>query len=76
MVRLDFFSGASERWKTDAKIRARRVIAEHADDPIGYVQRRIELSRFGTFERRRWNYIRKLVTRDVERERVKPLASA
>lgn len=74
----DHFSGASERWRADARIRARRVLGEHASDPAGYAQKRIDRSRFGTFERRRWTYIRKLLLRYMKEEaqRREPLSPA
>ena len=61
MARWDYFTGASERWRTDAKVRARRVIGEHADDPVAYADKRLKMSAFGSFQRRRWSYIRRLV---------------
>lgn len=61
MSHWDFFTGAPRHWRTEAKIRARRVIGEHADDPVGYVDKRLQLSHFASFQRRRWSYIRKLV---------------
>lgn len=61
MSRWDYFTGATRHWRTEAKIRARRVIGEHPADPIGYVDKRIQLSGVASFQRRRWSYIRKLV---------------
>lgn len=71
---FDYYSGAESGWRTEAKIRARRVMGEQADDPIGYVDKRIGLTRFGAFERRRWGYIRKLVVQyvDEEQKRLSP----
>lgn len=66
MKRFNYFSGASDRWRTDAKTRARRVISQHGDDALGYVQKRIDRSKFGTFERRRWTYIRKLLRAEAQ----------
>ncbi|WBH16728.1 hypothetical protein [Sphingomonas radiodurans] len=78
MPRLDYFTGASERWQTDARVRARRVLGEHADDPIGYAQKRIDRSRFGTFERRRWVFIRKVLVKAVQEQAlpIEPLGQA
>jgi hypothetical protein len=78
MRRLDYFSGASERWRVDAKVRARRVIVEHAEDPLGYVRKRLDRSRFGTFERRRWTFIQKVLLELAEEQtrRPEPLSPA
>ncbi|WP_085809610.1 hypothetical protein [Sphingomonas sp. TZW2008] len=73
-MRLDYFTGASDRWRTEAKIRARQVIGDHADDPMGYVDRRLGIARFGSFEQRRWRYIRTLIAahREAEARRLAP----
>jgi hypothetical protein len=71
MRRFDYFSGASERWRVDAKARARRVIVEHADDPLGYVQKRLARTSFGTFERRRWTFIQKVLL-EIAEQRAHP----
>ncbi|OWK32582.1 hypothetical protein SPMU_09170 [Sphingomonas mucosissima] len=71
---FDYFTGATSGWRTEAKIRARRVMGEQVDDPIGYVDKRLTLVRVGSFERRRWAYIRTLVVRFVaeEEQRLRP----
>lgn len=71
---FDYFAGATSGWRTEAKIRARRVMGEQVDDPIGYVDRRLSLVRFGSFERRRWAFIRTLVVRFMaeEEQRLRP----
>lgn len=71
---FDYYFGAESGWRTEAKIRARRVMGEQAEDPLGYVDKRIAAARFGAFERRRWGYIRKLVIQYIaeERERLRP----
>lgn len=61
MLKLDYFRGANERWRTDAAMRARRVRVDHPDDAVHYAQRRIEAAKFGSFERRRWQYIKRLL---------------
>jgi hypothetical protein len=63
MSRWDHFSAAGERWRTDAAMRARRVLADHPEDAGAYVEKRLKLAKFGTFERRRWKYIRALLSR-------------
>lgn len=72
---FDYFLGAPSGWRTEAKIRARQVLGEQADDPIGYVDKRLALVRWGSFERRRWDYIRKLINRYLaeEEQRVRPV---
>lgn len=71
---FDYFSGAQPGWRTEAKIRARRVVGEQIDDPMGYVDNRVRRVRLGTFERRRWSFIRKLVVRFLaeEKQRLSP----
>jgi hypothetical protein len=49
MRNLDFFSGASERWREQAALRARRVLLDHRDNAMSYVERRLKRSRFGSF---------------------------
>jgi len=44
MFRLDFFTGATERWRSEAALRARRVRVDNPEDPLGYVEKRIGLS--------------------------------
>ena len=61
MLKLDYFSSANERWRTDAAVRARRVRVDHPDDAVDYAQRRINATKIGSFERRRWQYIKKLL---------------
>lgn len=71
---FDHFSGAQPGWRTEAKIRARRVVGERIDDPIGYVDGRVHRAHIGSFERRRWSFIRKLVVRFLaeEEQRLRP----
>ena len=61
MFRLDYFSSASERWRSDALGRARRVRIDHCDDPVAYAEKRMKLAKAGSFERRRWKFIRKIL---------------
>jgi hypothetical protein len=66
MFRLDFFTGATERWRSEAALRARRVRVDNPEDPLGYVEKRIGLTKPGSFERRRWQYIKKLLARELD----------
>lgn len=66
MFRLDFFSGASERWRTDAAMRARRVRIDYPENYAEYASKRLRLSPLGSFERRRWSYIQKVLTSDKD----------
>lgn len=65
---FDYLFGAQSGWRTEAKIRARRVLGEQVDDPLGYVDKRIARTRLASFERRRWRHIRKLVVRYMAEE--------
>ncbi len=66
MLRLDYFTGATERWRSEAVLRARRVRVDFPEDPLGYAEKRISLARPGSFERRRWRYIRKLLVNETD----------
>ncbi len=64
MGRWDYFSAARERWRADALMRAQRLLVDRPGDAADYAEKRIGLSRFGTFERRRWKYIRQVLQRE------------
>ncbi|MCC2979056.1 MULTISPECIES: hypothetical protein [unclassified Sphingomonas] len=74
---FDHFAGAQSGWRIEAKIRARRVMGEQPDDPLGYVDRRLARTRFASFERRRWKHIRTLVLQLMAEEarRIRPTKS-
>lgn len=66
MFRVDFFSGASERWRSQAASRARRVRIDHPEDPLAYADKRLGMAKLGSFERRRWKYIKKLIVKELD----------
>jgi hypothetical protein len=65
MSRWDHFSAAGERWRADAAMRMRRVLTDHPHDAEAYINKRIAFAKFGTFERRRWKYIKTLISRQL-----------
>lgn len=71
---FDYFAGAPAGWRTEAKIRARRVFGEQREDPLSYVEMRLARARFGSFEKRRWTYIRRLLEQLIldEEKRLQP----
>ncbi len=61
MRRFDYFTGARDRWRTTAVLRARQVKMDHGTDAMTYVNGRIARAYWASFQRRRWSYIRKLL---------------
>ncbi len=71
----DYFSGAVDGWRVEAKIRARRVVGDHPGSALDYVERRLARCGFASFERRRWSFIRRLVIEHeaAEEQRLRPI---
>lgn len=61
MTKLDYFTSASERWRTDAAQRARLIMSQRPVDALAYADKRMRLANLGSFERRRWRYIKSLL---------------
>jgi hypothetical protein len=58
---LDWFSRAEAGWKMEAQRRFTIVLQEHGREANAYIEKRIARSAWGSFERRRWRYIRALL---------------
>lgn len=59
-MRFDYFSGAGHAWRRFAQIRLEDLIEQRGSRTEAYIAKRIARSRWGSFERRRWSYIRRL----------------
>jgi hypothetical protein len=65
MRRFDYFTGARDRWRAAAALRAKQVKVDHGTDAMNYVKGRIARAYWASFQRRRWNFIRKLLERGM-----------
>lgn len=69
-MRFDYFSGASHAWRRFAQIRLEDILQQRGSSRTeAYIAKRIARSRWGSFERRRWTYIRRLFRQGLHRPR-------
>lgn len=59
--RFDWFSRAEHGWMMEAERRLAIVLQEHGAEARAYIEKRIARSAWGSFERRRWRYMRSLL---------------
>jgi hypothetical protein len=63
MLAFDYFSGAGHAWRRFAQIRLDDLLDQRGSRTDAYIAKRIARSGWGSFERRRWKYIRHLLRR-------------
>jgi len=61
MLGLDWFRGAPDHWRERAFMEAEALRMKRVDEPVKYAVAHMKRAPIGTFQRRHWRYISKVL---------------
>jgi hypothetical protein len=61
MLGLDWFRGAPDHWRERAFMEAEALRMQRVDQPVKYAVDHMKRARRGSFQRRHWRYISKVL---------------